>query len=81
MSLFGGLVKSDLTVKPWGRKFATYAANLPELKRPAPKIPPFDFPGAFTADDKELIQIHHRYVKAIQDVLRVTDPAGSAGKK
>ena len=81
MSLFGGLVKSDLTVKPWGRKFATYAANLPQLKRPAPKIPPYDFPNVFTADDKELIQIHHRYVKAVQDVLRVTDPAESTGKK
>ena len=81
MSLFGGLVKSDLTVKPWGRKFSTYAANLPQLKRPAPKLPPFDFPDAFTADDKVLIQIHHRYVKAIQDILRATDLGKSTGRK
>jgi len=75
MSLFGGLVKSDLTVKTWGRKFATYAANLPELKRPTPKIPPFDFPDALTADDEALSRMHQRYVEAIQKAIRQTTPA------
>ena len=81
MSLFGGLVKSDLTIKPWGHKFKSLAANLSELKRPTPKLPVFDFPDVFTADDKELIQIHHRYVKAIQQAIGVIRADEDARRK
>jgi hypothetical protein len=81
MSLFGGLVKSDLTVKPWGQRFRAYAANLPQLKQPTPKIPPFDFPNAFTADDKELTRVHQLYVKAVQQAIGVIRADEDARRK
>ncbi len=43
ISLYAGLVRPDLTLKPWGRKFKTVAANLPELKNPAVKVPAMVF--------------------------------------
>ena len=70
MSLFGGLVKSDLTIKPWGQRFRAYAANLPELKQPTPRMPPFDFPDVLTADDATLSRMHQSYVETIQKAIR-----------
>jgi hypothetical protein len=70
-SLFGGLVKADMTLKAWGHKFRTFAANLPELKRPTPKLPEFDFPNALTADSEELRKMHRSYVEAIQQKISV----------
>ena len=66
ISLFAGLVKSDLTVKDWGRKFQTYAANLPELKQPTPKLARFNFPKALTADNEDLNDMHQSYVDAVR---------------
>ncbi len=74
ISLFAGLVKEDLTVKVWGRKFRTMAANLPELKRPIANLPGFNFPNVFTADSEELSRMHRSYVEAIQQKLSVTVP-------
>jgi len=70
LSLFGGLVKSDLTVKVWGEKFKSLASNLPDLKRTTPKLPAFDFPDALTADDEALSRMHQRYVEAIRQAIR-----------
>jgi hypothetical protein len=72
ISLFAGLVKSDMTRKAWGRKFKALAANLPELKKPTPKLPPSVFAGALTADDEKLNQMHQGYVKAIQQAIART---------
>ncbi|MFB0555667.1 MAG: cellulase family glycosylhydrolase [Phycisphaerae bacterium] len=72
ISLFAGLVKADLTVKVWGRKFGTLAANLPELKRSAPKLPGFNFPNVLTADSEEFSNMHRSYVDAIQQGISVT---------
>jgi endo-1,4-beta-mannosidase len=69
ISLFAGLVKSDLTVKAWGRKFKELAANLTELNKPRPKLPSFDFPNALTAGNEELVQMHQAYVEAVQKVV------------
>jgi len=69
ISLFAGLVKADLTVKAWGRKFRALAGNLPELRRPTPKLPPCVFPGALTADEKELDRMHRAYVRSIQQAI------------
>jgi len=74
ISLFAGLVKADLTLKVWGRKFRTLAANLPELKRPVPKLPGFNFPNVLTADSEELGRMHRSYVDAIQHSISVTGP-------
>ena len=81
MSLFGGLVKSDLTIKAWGRKFKEFAANLPGLKQPTPQLPAFNFPVAFTADDKELTRVHQLYVKAVQQAIGVIRADEDARRK
>jgi endo-1,4-beta-mannosidase len=72
ISLFAGLVKADLTLKVWARKFKALAANLPELKKPTPKLPESVFTGALTADDKELNRMHQAYVKEIQQAISRT---------
>ncbi len=71
ISLFAGLVKADLTLKVWGRKFRRLAAILPELKRPVPKLPGFNFPNVLTADSEELGKVHRSYVEAIQQKIGV----------
>ncbi len=74
ISLFAGLVKANLTLKVWGRKFRTLAANLPELKRPIAKLPAFNFPNVLTADSEELSKMHRSYVDAIQHSISVIAP-------
>jgi endo-1,4-beta-mannosidase len=74
ISLFAGLVKADMTVKVWGRKFRGLAGNLPELKSSVPKLPEFDFPNVLTADSEELGKMHLRYVEAIQQSIGVIGP-------
>jgi endo-1,4-beta-mannosidase len=82
ISLFAGLVKADLTLKVWGRKFRTLADNLPELKRSAPRLPGFDFPNVLTADNEELSKMHRSYVEAIQQRIGVIAPTKkTAGKQ
>jgi hypothetical protein len=73
VSLYAGLVKSDLTVKAWGRKFKELAANLSQLKQPAPQLPAFDFPQAFTAGSEDLDKMHRTYVSAIRHAIGQTD--------
>lgn len=69
ISLYAGLVKPDLTPKAWGRKFKALSANLPELKKPAAKVPPMVFAEALTADQDRLKQEHQAYAKAIQEAI------------
>jgi hypothetical protein len=69
ISLYAGLVKPDLTLKAWGRKFETVAANLSELKKPAIKVPPLVFAEALTADEARLKQEHQSYTKAIHEAI------------
>lgn len=69
ISLFAGLVKPDMSLKAWGRKFREYAADLPHLKKPTPTMPPFDFAAALTADADQLRQMHDRYVEALRRQL------------
>jgi len=68
-SRFGGLVKADMTVKAWGRKFKALAANLPGLRRPTPKLPSFDIPRALTAGNDDLRQMHQAYAEAIRRAI------------
>ena len=69
ISLFAGLVKADLTLKAWARKFKALTANLSELKKPTAKLPSSVFPTALTADQKELNRLHQSYVKSIQQAI------------
>jgi hypothetical protein len=80
ISLYAGLVKSDLTVKNWGRKFKELAANLSELKSAKGgtlQLPAFDFPQAFTAGSEDLDKMHQTYVSAIQRPLGRTSNRGT----
>lgn len=72
ISLFAGLVKDDLTLKEWGRKFKELAANLPELKTSRPKLPVTDFPMDLTADNNELSKMHEAFIKTIQQRIKET---------
>ena len=69
ISLFAGLVKSDLTVKAWGHKFKELSANLSALKQPRGKLPQFDFSSALTAGGDELGIMHRMYVETIQKIV------------
>ena len=72
ISLFAGLVKADFTLKAWGHKFKVLAANLPDLKKPTPNLPKFDFPNVLTAGNEELGKMHENYVEAVQHSIRGT---------
>ena len=65
ISLYAGLVKLDLSVKAWGRKFQELAADLVELKLPAVQLPVPELSEALTADQDYLKQAHQAYVEAI----------------
>ncbi len=69
ISLYAGLVKPDLTLKAWGHKFKALAANLPELKRPAARVPTMVFAEALTAGEDELRQEHQAYTEAIRKAI------------
>jgi hypothetical protein len=69
ISKFGGLVRSDLAPKAWGRKFKELAADVTRLKRPPVAPPVFDFSRALTADQKELATMHRAYVEAVRQKL------------
>jgi hypothetical protein len=61
ISLYAGLVKPDMSLKDWGRKFKMLAAHLPELKRPTPELPTPSFIEALTMDQKALDDLHQTY--------------------
>ena len=73
ISLFAGLVKADLSLKVWGLKFKELASNLPELKKPTPELPSFDFNKALTADDSKLKRMHQDYVGGIRQAITKAD--------
>jgi endo-1,4-beta-mannosidase len=69
ISLFAGLVKADLSLKAWGRKFKEIASNLSELKKPTRKLPSFDFALSLTADNDELERMNQAYIKAVRQAI------------
>jgi hypothetical protein len=81
ISLYAGLVKSDLTLKDWGHKFKELAMKLPELKEPKPELPAPDITGVLTADEKELSRLHRIYIKAIHGAIGVGEGNYKQGMK
>jgi len=75
ISLYAGMVRADMNLKAWGRAFKAMAANLPELKEPAPELPSSVFAGTLTADDQRLKELHGSYVRAIERAIGVHDTA------
>lgn len=72
MSKYGGLVRSDMTRKPWGDTFRAYASRLPTLPQPTPKLPDFDFPLSLTTPADELMPLHERYSSLVQAAIQVS---------
>ena len=73
ISLYAGLVKSDMTLKAWGRKFQSLAGNLSALKKPKPELSKPDFTGILTRDEKGLSQRHRAYIKAVHGAISGID--------
>ena len=67
ISLYAGLVKEDLSVKAWGRKFAEFTKDLSSLERTRPKLELPDFGRALTVDDAELKRMHEAFVRKIAE--------------
>ena len=65
ISLYAGLVKPDLSLKAWGRKFKELAADLSSLKKPVTELPPPILGAALTADQDYLKKTHQAYVESI----------------
>jgi endo-1,4-beta-mannosidase len=72
MSKFGGLVRSDLTPKPWAKSFAKYASNLTTLPQPAPPLPAFDVAASLTAAAEDLKPMHEQYSQSVQMAIKTT---------
>ncbi len=70
MSRFGGLVRSDLTCKPWGERFKTYASQLSALPQPRPRLPAFDFTLSFATPADGLAPLHKDYSDQIQVAVK-----------
>ncbi len=70
MSQFGGLVHSDLTIKPWGERFKTYASRLSTLPHTATRLPDFDFALSLTTPGNELSSQHETFSDRVQSAMR-----------
>ncbi|MBN2269858.1 MAG: beta-galactosidase [Sedimentisphaerales bacterium] len=66
ISLYAGLVKPNMSLKAWGRKFQAYASAITGLKKPSPELPVLDLADALTAETDELATMHQAYVEAIR---------------
>jgi endo-1,4-beta-mannosidase len=69
MSKYGGVVRSDLTPKPWAKSFARYAANLAALRQPTPELPSLDYATALTLSADDLKPLHETYSQSVQAAL------------
>ena len=65
ISLYAGLVKEDLTLKEWGRKFGEYAEDLSSLKGAKPNVGGVDIERALTSEDAQLRQMHQEFVESV----------------
>ncbi|HON90715.1 MAG TPA: beta-galactosidase [Sedimentisphaerales bacterium] len=70
MSKFGGLVRLDLTLKPWGERFKSYASQPTTLPRPTPRLPAFDFAQALTLPADKLTPLHEQFAEQIRSAIR-----------
>jgi len=74
MSIYGGLVKSDMTYKMWARRFQARASNLALLPQPAPELPAFDFTASLTAPVDELPALQEKYSEMVQAAVTQAGP-------
>ena len=69
MSKFGGLVRPDMTPKPWAKSFTQYASNLASLPQPTPQLPESDFAASLTTPTDELGPLHEQYSQLVQAAI------------
>ncbi len=74
MSVFGGMVREDMTPKAWGGGFHSLAQNLSILPQPAPKLPAYDFTACLTAPLDETMSVHQEYAGLVQKALKEAGP-------
>jgi hypothetical protein len=75
MSKFGGLVRSDLTRKPWAMSFAAYASRLADLPQPTPALPTYEVAAALTTPAEELKSLHEEYSQAVHATVGEEKPS------
>jgi beta-galactosidase GanA len=61
MSKFGGLVRSDLSPKPWAERFKAYALQRSALPQSMREPPPFDFTASLTTPADGLTPLHKEF--------------------
>ncbi len=69
MSQFGGLVRSNLTPKPWAERFKAYTSQLSALPRPIRELPTFDFAPSLTTPANDLPTLHKKFSDQIQAAI------------
>jgi len=69
MSKFGGLVRSDLTPKPWAERFKDYAAKLSALPQPLREVPNFDFAQSLTVPANDLQPLQKEFSGKVQAAI------------
>ena len=69
MSMYGGLVRSNLTPKPWAKSFARYASNLAALPQSTPTLPTFDVAASLTIPADELKPLHEDYAQKVRAAI------------
>jgi len=69
MSMYGGLVRPDLTRKSWAKSFAQYASNLAALPQPTPALLTFDVAASLTMSTDDLKPMHEEYAQKVQATI------------
>jgi hypothetical protein len=70
MSKFGGLVRSDLTLKPWAGSFKTCASQPSTLPQSTPALPILDIAPSLTTPADELAPLHKEYSAQVRAAIR-----------
>ncbi|UCD51143.1 MAG: beta-galactosidase [Phycisphaerales bacterium] len=74
MSIFGGMVREDFSLKVWGKTFNGLAQNLRILPQPTPELPKHDFAACLTAPLDQAITMHQEYAERVQKALEEAGP-------
>jgi hypothetical protein len=74
MSIYGGLVRSDMACKLWGRYFLAYASKLSILPQPAPQLPSFDCTPSLTTPLYDLPAMFDKHAELVQAAVNQAGP-------
>jgi hypothetical protein len=74
MSVYGGLVNSNLYYKIWTRYFEAYASALSILPQPAPPLPSLDYVSCLTAPLNDLPPMFAEQAEKVQAAIRRAGP-------